>query len=256
MDGLALLCNLFADGPVTLRRLRLAGVADLAELGRTPPPTLAEWLHASLPQAQAFAEEARALLHRLAEESAPRAVPSASRVPAPRVPARSAPRAEPIAPGAPLAPASSALPLAAGLLSGLDSALCERLALHHVRTVQALSEFAGLALARRTGIPYSTLLELARQARRFVAAGARAPAASASDQLAPPPSRVDATRTVTPSAARPESLAIEPRTVESRTVELRPFDARAKRAPAERELARTDEFTLPLVEPESAGPFG
>src|SRR5262245_203930 len=68
MDGLALLCNLFADGPVTLKRLRIAGVSSLTELERAAPARLAEWLHASVPQAQAFAEEARKLVRRLAEE--------------------------------------------------------------------------------------------------------------------------------------------------------------------------------------------
>jgi hypothetical protein len=211
MDGLALLCNLFADGPVTLKRLRLARVANLAELERTPPERLAEWLHASLPQARAFVEEARKLLRRLAEEG--------SAAPAPRGVARLA---------AP-APASreSSLPLAPGLLAGLDEALCTRLARHNVRTLQALAEFAGLDLARRTGIPYSTLLELARRARRHLAA------------------EMGSTKVTT--ATSKASLA---------EVELLPFLSRPRRAPPETELLPTDEFTLPPAEPESAGPFG
>ncbi len=59
MDGLALLCNLYADGPVTLERLRAARVANLGELERAEPERLAAWLHASVPQARAFVEEAR-----------------------------------------------------------------------------------------------------------------------------------------------------------------------------------------------------
>lgn len=239
MDGLALLCNLFADGPVTLKRLRLAGVSSLGALERAAPARLAEWLHASVPQAQAFGEEARKLVRRLAEEN-PRhehlgpATRARFVVPAP------APVIAERAAGAP----PGAHFLHAGLFAGLDEALCERLALQHVRTVQALSELAGLALARRTGIPYSTMLELSRQARRFSAERAR--------ELRP----VSA-----PFAPRLLARASEPRpvslnAVELRAVELRPFDARAKPAPAEAELARSDEFTLPAVEPESAGPFG
>ena len=59
MDGLALLCNLFADGPVTLGRLRAARIASLGELERAAPERLAGWLHSSLPPARAFGEEAR-----------------------------------------------------------------------------------------------------------------------------------------------------------------------------------------------------
>jgi hypothetical protein len=234
MDGLALLCNLFADGPVTLKRLRLARVANLAELERTPPERLAEWLHASLPQARGFVEEARKLLRRLAEEAPP---PPVSPAPRSRV---AAPAEAPVFPSAGRArggppndgPPDDAPPesprLRPGLFPGLDETLCARLQRQQVTTVLALSERAGLALARRTGIPYSTLLTLARAARRFQAETAR-PA------LVSPPRAQD---------------ALAP------ALELRPFLAHPRRAPAESELTRSDEFTLPAVEPDSAGPFG
>jgi len=242
MDGLALLCNLFADGPVTLKRLRLSRIAHLAELERTEPAQLAALLHASVPQARAFAEEARKLARRLAEEQ-PRLAPA--------LPARNEARTEkftetyteksaqiPAAPP-PVAPAAAAaasaspptIPLVPGLLPGLDEALCSRLLQHQVRTVQALSEFAGLSLARRTGIPYSTLLALAREGRRLASERARALAATP----APRP------RTAPPS---------EP------VRELLPFLPAPRRAPAEKELTGSDAFTLPQIEPESAGPFG
>lgn len=276
MDGLALLCNLCADGPVTLRRLRLAGVASLTDLERAAPAQLAEWLHASVPQALGFVAEAEKLRRRLAEEQLPALsldslVSRASRTP--RAVAEPGTAAFVSTPAAPRAEA-----LRPGLLPGLDEALCARLALHHVRTLQALGELAGLALARRTGIPYSTLLELSRQARRLAATRARESQAgvipraelepvagfdtrseSAAPVAEPAPAAVPERPQVVQLRhleARPASLA----EVELREVELRPFEPRPeplpKRALSEKELTRSDEFTLPLVEPESAGPFG
>jgi hypothetical protein len=225
MDGLALLCNLFTDGPVTLKRLRLARVESLSELERTTPERLAEWLHASVPQARVFIEEARRLLRRLAEEGAPARALERSAGRPPRSRAAALVEAARREPGA----REEAL-LRPGLLPGLDEALCARLHQSHVRTVQALGEFAGLALSRQSGIPYSTLLELARAARRYAAGRAE----------------------VAHGAHGAHGAA-------TGEVELVPFLPRARRAPAERELARTDEFTLPEREPstsESAGPFG
>jgi hypothetical protein len=160
MDGLALLCNLFADGPVTLARLRGARVATLADLERVTGERLAGLLHASVPQARAFADEARKLERRLAEVEAEEPAHAPILRPVVR-----APDAHALVPETP----AGATLLRPGLLPGLDEALCARLVRQHVRTVQALGEFAGLELARRTGIPYSKLLELARQARRFAA---------------------------------------------------------------------------------------
>jgi len=216
MDGLALLCNLFADGPVTLRRLRAAGLGSLVALERADPVVLAEVLHASVPQARAFAEEARKLARRLAEEQPPPAAPAPN-------PAREAAPvgAAPASPQTPR-PSGGERRLVPGLLPGLDAALCERLALHRVTTVQALGEFAGLALARRTGTPYSTLLALSLEARRSTQARPR-----------------DAGQ---PAPARAEQMA--------------PFLIEPRRAPTESDLAPTDGFTLPAAEPESAGPFG
>jgi len=214
VDGLALLCNLFADGPVTLKRLRAARVASLDELERASPERLAEWLHASVPQARAFIEEARKLVGRLcAPTGPPRQAPVVASVPS--VSSRPVPSAS---------RSAGARTLQPGLFPGLDEGACARLASYQVRTVRALSEAAGLALARRTGIPYSTLLDLSRHARRALAAhGEARPAPTAANVLA--------------------------------ERELVPFVPRPRGALAESELERSDEFTLP-VEPESAGPFG
>ena len=222
MDGLALCCNLFADGPLTLRRLRSAGVASLAELERVPDEILADWLCASAPQARAFAAEARRLARRIGDgtfaevpaRETPRA-PVSFEVPRPVEPA-------PPPPPPPRAPAPAAL--RPGLVPGLDAAACERLTSAGVRTLQALSESAGLSLARRTGIPYSTLLFLARGARRVASSMDVRPAVSNAA-----PERADA------------PLAIEP-----------PLTTRERVRP---DAVRTDEFTLPLEDPGSAGPF-
>jgi hypothetical protein len=229
MDGLALLCNLFADGPVTLGRLRAAHVASLGELEREPPERLAVCLHASVPQARAFVEEARKLMRRLAEAGplAGRSPPALRPLACAVAPAVLDTRDRPAARGD-----AEELALRAGLVPGLDEGACARLALHQVRTLQALSESAGLALARRTGIPYSTLLELARRARRVLAEQGRA-----SD-----PALGLREHELVPLARSPLRFGTPP--------------AVAARPGTESELARTDEFTLP-VEPEpAAGPFG
>jgi hypothetical protein len=196
MDGLALCCTLFADGPLTLRRLRAAGVRSLAALERVPDEALAEWLCASVPQARAFAAEARRLSRRIADERVPDLVRSAPATEPARV-IEPVPRPrEPAAPVAHVAPGAASAPgaLRPGLVPGLDACACERLAAAGVRTLQGLAEGAGLALARRTGIPYSTLLYLARGARRAASAlpGPRvAPPISARDLVRPEAVRSD-----------------------------------------------------------------
>jgi len=69
MDGLSLLCNLHADGPLALRRLRAAGAHDLGDLEGLPESTLSSCLRSSPGHARRFVEEARQLALRLAESS-------------------------------------------------------------------------------------------------------------------------------------------------------------------------------------------
>jgi len=215
MDGLALFCNLCADGPVTLRRLRAAGVRDLEQLATTEPDTLASWLHASLPQARTFAAEASRLAQRLGEPARGVRVEVAARV-------SSAPLA---------APDEREERLAPGLLPGLDATICARLASVGVRTRRALAEGAGLALARRTGVPYSALLALARAARQpGVPTAAPAKEGPRSQEL------------------RVHELVPQVRSVP--TMRPAPTTSSAPEAPL------GDPFALPLLEPESAGPFG
>lgn len=222
MDGLALFCNLSADGPVTLRRLRAVGVRDLEQLAATEATTLAEWLHVSLPQAQAFAAEARKLAQRIGESTR-------------RARGAAAPAASE-APGVPLAAAlGREQRLVPGLLPALDATLCARLAGAGVRTVRALAEGAGLALARRTGVPYSTLLTLARAARQLGTARASAPDVQ---------------------ELRVHVLIPERRPEPARVAGPAPVMAAAPVAAVPVVAAHGEPFALPLLEPESAGPFG
>ena len=59
-------------------------------------------------------------------------------------------------------------PLHSARLSGLDEKTSQRLLEHGVRTLKALVEQTSLALARRSGIPYTKLLDLSFQARRYL----------------------------------------------------------------------------------------
>jgi hypothetical protein len=259
MDGLALLCNLFADGPVTLRRLR-PHVRDLAMLEETPAEDLATWIQCSVPQARVFAEEAAILRHRIGEEAtAPVAQTPPAAEPAPSFAGFGMrPVEEPLAVPAAREDASvqnpgavrvATLPseseqgdlgltlLRAGLLPGLDALACSRLGDCGVRTVRALAEGAGLTLARRSEIPYSRLLGLARAARCF-------------QRGEDPIVQREPTFEIQPFAARapePEPVQVAPAPdpeVPART----PFEGSDERA--------HDPFALPVVEPESAGPFG
>lgn len=65
MDTLALLCNLHADGPATLQRLRRAGCESLTALRRLDPASLAEELEWSERTAERFLREAALLGQRV-----------------------------------------------------------------------------------------------------------------------------------------------------------------------------------------------
>lgn len=64
MDALALLCNLYGDGPATLRRLRDAGCSELSDLARFSGEQLARVLDASPAAARRFRHEAELLAAR------------------------------------------------------------------------------------------------------------------------------------------------------------------------------------------------
>ena len=74
MDALALLCNLHADGPLTLQRLRYAGCESLDSLVDLSPDVLAEVLEGEFDQVQTadrFQREAVLLAQRIDGEAAP-----------------------------------------------------------------------------------------------------------------------------------------------------------------------------------------
>ena len=68
MDTLALLCNLHADGPATLQRLRRAGCETLAALRRLDAGQLAQELDWNERAAERFLREAALLCERLEED--------------------------------------------------------------------------------------------------------------------------------------------------------------------------------------------
>jgi hypothetical protein len=171
MDGLSLLCNLHADGPLALRRLRAAGVRDLDALASAPEATLIECLRSTAGHARRFVQEGRQLALRLAE-SPLEPEPTAEQggffpPPAPpeRAEAEAPVRTWRAQPWVRAVHGAGAHPLEPGVLSGLDETICERLGAQGVRTLEALHERASLALARSTGLPFAKLLDLAGQAR-------------------------------------------------------------------------------------------
>ncbi len=217
MDGLALLCTLHARGPTTLERLRGAGVRNLDELPTLREEELARILGCSAAAARRFAGEARLLAGRIGAGTAERggeprpalARPAPAGAQArtagePEVELRPAQRPAPSvawplhgrpersglrAPELREAPSPAAVPpapvgeaLRPGDFPGLSPELCRALEQNGVRTAADLARTADLALARRIGLSFPKLLDLAHSARvRSSAApsGAGLPARSA-----------------------------------------------------------------------------
>ncbi len=154
MDALALLCNLHADGPLSLRCLRESGIRTLSDLRDASDETLVALLSVSAAQVRRIAIEAELLEARLANEpyeTLEYAEPEERST-------------QPIAGRVP-PPVASDLPLRAGEIEGLDAKLVERLVQEGVRTYRALIELVGLALARRAGVSYTRLLDVAYRIR-------------------------------------------------------------------------------------------
>jgi len=177
MDAMALLCNLQADGPATLRRLHGIGCRTLNDLERADADELAEALAGDPAFARRFVREARALAERFGDaELEPEPAP-ASPIPVP-------PQA-PRTPAAPTTPVPArvdtarlaaelaervrrpqGLVLRAGLVDGLDEAWCVALVGQGIRTLEGLRDAPGLALARSLGRPLTELVGLQCLARR------------------------------------------------------------------------------------------
>jgi len=229
MDGLALLCNLHSEGPLALRRLRMAGVRDLADLEEVPLTTLIECLRCSPGPARRFQIEARLLAGRLSESPLD---PEPLARPATEVGALAShfggrPSGEPPEPAPEPRPG-----LRPEHLDGLDARLCEALAAQGIHSLDAFQERAGLGLARAIGVPLTRLLDLATRARLALRARpARSGAArDASGDTTPQ-------RVVVPESSRRTAAPVtRPAALAHTTPTAAPFPG-------------------PFAEPGSAGPF-
>lgn len=239
MDTLALLCNLYGDGPQTLRRLREAGCGTLAALETLESERLASLLRTSVRSAKRFQAEGRLLRERseLSGERAatrrPNAPPAALPTPPPNPLVASvltawrerdalggdAPRAASaaLAVEVPRAPAAAAGEACEGLegLDGMDAALLARLGEAGVATLEDFREVDVLDLAGRGVAGYTRLLHLQFLARR---AGERRPAGAgksiqaapaAASAVAPPAPHVEPNTTAQDRNRGPTTLVAE-----------------------------------------------
>lgn len=178
MDTLALLCNLLAEGPATLRVLHREGVKTLSDVETQRIEHLADLLGSSPAGARRFAGEARMLAVRMGttplerEQNAP--LVSAD---APEELPRSAPMHRRAVDPTRTAPTHhtrsvTGTSLQPGSVEGLDAPLCDRLAREKIQTLEALADASGLGLAKRLGIGLPRLMDLAYLARcRLAGAG-------------------------------------------------------------------------------------
>jgi hypothetical protein len=183
MDEIALLCNLHADGPASLKVLRRAGVRTLSQVSEFDLPRLADTLGVSPSFARRFAREARLLAGRMngegfeAEEAATTATPAEPPTPPEVRPApveiareRTAPATQASRPA--IVP-STGTRLVSFIIPGLDRQSCDRLVAQGIRTLEELAVAPGLALARRIEMPLPRLLDLQYLAQQRIAAPAR-----------------------------------------------------------------------------------
>ncbi len=209
MDALALLCNLYGDGPSTLKRLRAHGVLRIEDLGARQAGELATLLALTPAIARRFLKEASALEKRVLDSED--AVQPAREAPAPARVGREVVRGKqamlaaaaqlwteldrtsPVPVAQPAAgPAhieaepvvESGTPLAA---AELDRATFEALHSVGIRTLEDLAGMDSEAVAAACGLGLSQVLfaqGLARrEARAQIECAQRAAAADASEEL-------------------------------------------------------------------------
>jgi hypothetical protein len=164
MDTMTLLCNLQAEGPTTLRRLREHGCGTFEELRRTPIQRLALALGSDEGTARRFQREAEALEQRYGPEGLePEEVGSVMST-------ATAGGAQRSAPGTPLRrPLPAGVPLEPHMLAGLDGELCRLLEGLGVRTLEQLWEVSALELSRKLQLPFPALVDLQCGARQELA---------------------------------------------------------------------------------------
>lgn len=259
MDSLALLCNLYGQGPVTLRRLREAGARTCDDVLCMEPVKLARVLRTRRPAAERFQREARELAARVGTLGGPApAIESNETSPNPATPL-APPRAFERAPEeheaqqpTPLEVAAGHTPLRAELFDGLDATLCIRLRAHGIERVEDLARADALELARSLEVPVTRVVRLQFLARRVAE---------------PRPERDEGLRTITLmprrsqlSAARFSPAESEPARVPAAEEELLEAWAREQEALgtvlAEPAAAVDADATPEELEASPAGPFG
>jgi hypothetical protein len=206
MDSLALLCNLYGDGPATLRRLRESGLASLEAIAVSEAERLAGVLRTSVRSARRFQLEGRLLIDR----TAPGDPPVAREATAPPEPQRgdpllkkvletwrrlddeastppSAPEVVSSAPATPSAPRPPAMDLQEAAIDGLDPAHRERLAHSGVVTLEDLTACDALRIASAEGIALTRMLHWQLLGRRALASARQVSLANA------PPEAIETT---------------------------------------------------------------
>lgn len=194
MDALALLCNLYGDGPATLRRLREAGYGDLADVARCSLDELALILGGSPAAARRFQHEAELLGARTLAAGSSEIREAAPPPPSPREAVleralaawRAADAAAIDAPEEPAADeagdpvpddsrdgaadaAVGGTPLRPGLIEGLDEGVCVRLRAAGIDQVEELLTAELLDLSNACEIPLTRLLRIQGHLRRSLA---------------------------------------------------------------------------------------
>ncbi len=291
MDVIALLCNLHADGPATLRVLRRAGLTTPARIEAEPDERLAEILGTSPAAARRFAREAQLLAHRTGQPSL-KGPGSPAKITATRASVAETRARQPVRQGSPVArdtvprdapiraprrppiqtlrtapiqtPCTAAgqadSPLRPGVIEGLDAAWCKRLVAQGVRTLESLAEAPGLVLARRLGVSFARLLELQCLAQRHLIDATRArPSRDLPRELQEQsphlsPDLPDERPLVEYSLPRPDSRAT--RAVQATQTEPSLFAETAESGREDDyELPRPDPPEGPLADTDSESPF-
>lgn len=238
MDSLALLCNLYGQGPVTLRRLREAGCRTCDDVLCLEPAKLARALRTRRPAAERFQREARELAARVGVLGGPAPAIESSELPPVAELALAAPETEPEP--APLAPEDGGALLRPELLDGLDSTLCLRLRALGIERVEDLARTDALELARALEVPVTRVVRLQFLARRLADARPEPEPELRTFTLLPRRSQLSAARF---SPAEP-------------TGELAPLPEEERMEAWAREQALEPVAALTEVAEGPAGPFG
>lgn len=165
MNSLALLCNLYGEGPVTLRRLREAGCRTCDDIGRLDAAELARVLRGSRAAAERFRREAGGLSGRTLDADEPLAPVHFPLAPTLLAVAPQGTN-EPVAGERPLALQHAGLELRPELLDGLDASACMKLRAHGVLTVEELAAADALDLSNVLDLPVTRAARLQFLARR------------------------------------------------------------------------------------------